>query len=598
MRKSFRSLAAIAAAAAVAALGVVAIAGPAHAVGTTYYVSSSSGSDSNQGTSSSSPWKTLNALNTRTFQPGDQLLLKRGDTWTGGGLIFTESGTAGAPITLSAYGSGALPLISPGVVDSQGVKLDGVGYWRVNNIAVSNAYEGIALSYSNVSNRQDVAIDSVQVNDLTPNYNSNPSLYNHTSAAIVVKTYDAAADGSKTNKANPPNRKTALTGFSVTNSTFANVGAATWFGGLVTNADGFQMPEQGSHQWIRNVTMNNLQVTNGALWGFNVLFVNGGSFSDLRAFDSGGAVNNYGTAGLVVAYSRDVAFNLIHIRNVIRNAANDYDGAGFDFEGVGDNISLTNSTVDLTDGAGLMLFDNSGNGAMTDINVENTIVSRWGRSPGSNPINAAGIRVDQAGGSGQLAGLSLRNSYNQPALGGATSAYGTKDVTQSTVTTTTVAGAPTSKTPTTATSALSYGSSIGAGRNDVTVQAGIAFTLSSSRTVTGLGRYATAGDYRPHSINVYRDSDKAVVARCVVYPTLPTDADGLKYCTLSSGVTLAPGTYWLLSTEENGGDTFHDPTPITATGAGITVIGAGSAGSGTFTVWETGSRGYGPVGLK
>ncbi|AQX78936.1 hypothetical protein BWO91_02015 [Plantibacter flavus] len=593
-----RSVAVIAAAAIISALGVVIVASPAQAAGTVYYVSSSSGSDTNTGTSSSSPWKTLDSLNSRTFQPGDQLLLKRGDTWTGGGLVFTESGMAGAPITLSAYGSGSLPLISPGVLDSQGVKLDGVGYWRINNIAVSNAYEGIALSYSNVSNRQDVAIDSVQVSSLTPTFNSNYSLYNHTSAAIVVKTYDSAADGSKTNKANPPSRKTALTGFSVTNSTFSDVGAATWFGGLVTNSDGFQMSEQGSHQWIRNVTMDNLQVINGALWGFNVLFVNGGSFSNLRAFDSGGAVNNYGTAGLVVAYSRDVSFNLIHIRNVSRNAANDYDGAGFDFEGVGDNISLTNSTIDLTDGAGLMLFDNSGNGAMTDINVENTTISRWGRSPGSNPINAAGIRADQTGGSGQLAGLLLRNSYNQPTLGGTTSAYSMKDIAQATVTSTTVAAAPTSKTPTTAPAALSYGAPIGASRNDVTVQAGIKLTLSGSRTVTGLGRYATAGDYRPHSINLYRDSDKSVVARCVVYPTLTTDSDGLKYCTLSSGVNLAPGTYWLLSTEENGGDTFRDPTPITASSTGITVVGAGSAGSGAFNVWETGSRGYGPVGLK
>ena len=51
------------------------------ASGATYYVSSSVGNDSNNGTSVSTPWRTLNKVNTSTFQPGDSILFSRGDVW-------------------------------------------------------------------------------------------------------------------------------------------------------------------------------------------------------------------------------------------------------------------------------------------------------------------------------------------------------------------------------------------------------------------------------------------------------------------------------------------------------------------------------------
>ena len=53
------------------------------AVGTAHYVSSSSGNDNNDGTSSSTPWGTLAKASTITYQKGDQLLLKCGDTGIG-----------------------------------------------------------------------------------------------------------------------------------------------------------------------------------------------------------------------------------------------------------------------------------------------------------------------------------------------------------------------------------------------------------------------------------------------------------------------------------------------------------------------------------
>ena len=79
---------------------------------TTYYLSAS-GNDSNNGTSASTPWQTLSKLNSSfsSFKAGDQILLNRGDIFYGT-LTINQSGSSSSPIMISAYGSGANPVIT------------------------------------------------------------------------------------------------------------------------------------------------------------------------------------------------------------------------------------------------------------------------------------------------------------------------------------------------------------------------------------------------------------------------------------------------------------------------------------------------------
>ena len=86
---------------------------PLAAWGVTYYVSNASpvGSDSNNGTSPSTPWLTIAKVNASKFQPGDSVLFNRGCTWREQ-LTVSSSGTSGNPITFGAYGSGVLPTIT------------------------------------------------------------------------------------------------------------------------------------------------------------------------------------------------------------------------------------------------------------------------------------------------------------------------------------------------------------------------------------------------------------------------------------------------------------------------------------------------------
>lgn len=65
--------------------------------GTTYYVDSTIGDDSNSGTSPETPWKTLDKVTATTFLPGDTILLKSGSIWNGEWLWPKGSGTADAP---------------------------------------------------------------------------------------------------------------------------------------------------------------------------------------------------------------------------------------------------------------------------------------------------------------------------------------------------------------------------------------------------------------------------------------------------------------------------------------------------------------------
>src|SRR5947209_5181479 len=77
----------------------------------TYYVSSSAGSDSSNGISQATPWKTLAKVNSTALAAGDSVLLARGDSWRES-LLPPSSGTSVSSIYFDAYGSGPAPVIT------------------------------------------------------------------------------------------------------------------------------------------------------------------------------------------------------------------------------------------------------------------------------------------------------------------------------------------------------------------------------------------------------------------------------------------------------------------------------------------------------
>ncbi|MHA2282675.1 MAG: right-handed parallel beta-helix repeat-containing protein [Promethearchaeota archaeon] len=77
---------------------------------TDYYVALN-GFDSNSGLDSKHPWKTIPKVNSRSFDPGDRILFRRGDIWLGEQLYLASSGDSTAKIVYTAYGTGNRPII-------------------------------------------------------------------------------------------------------------------------------------------------------------------------------------------------------------------------------------------------------------------------------------------------------------------------------------------------------------------------------------------------------------------------------------------------------------------------------------------------------
>jgi hypothetical protein len=103
----------------------------------TYHVDALAGHDANDGSSPVAAWRTLEKVNTITFQPGDKLLLKAGATWTGR-LQPKGSGCATNWIVLDRYGDGPQPVIHGGGITGGTVVLENQQYWSIRNLEVSN----------------------------------------------------------------------------------------------------------------------------------------------------------------------------------------------------------------------------------------------------------------------------------------------------------------------------------------------------------------------------------------------------------------------------------------------------------------------------
>ena len=77
----------------------------------TNYYFSNAGKDNNNGKSIQSAWKSISKINTIKLNPGDSILLKRGDVFEGS-IELRNSGTAVKPIVISAYGAGKAPILT------------------------------------------------------------------------------------------------------------------------------------------------------------------------------------------------------------------------------------------------------------------------------------------------------------------------------------------------------------------------------------------------------------------------------------------------------------------------------------------------------
>ncbi len=107
-----------------------------------YFIDANTGNDSNPGTEAS-PWQNISKLNALTIQPGTEIYLACGSTWTGQKLKFNGSGTDGNFIKIDKYGTGSTPLLAGnGLTGEAVVYLYNQQYIEVRNLEITNSPNG------------------------------------------------------------------------------------------------------------------------------------------------------------------------------------------------------------------------------------------------------------------------------------------------------------------------------------------------------------------------------------------------------------------------------------------------------------------------
>jgi parallel beta-helix repeat protein len=161
--------------------------------GSTYYLSSVTGDDNRSSVTAqnpSTPWKTLAKLNAYLkLQPGDSVLLRRGDAFYGV-LTLNKSGASGNEIFYGAYGSGPNPIISGFTTLSSWTLLRGNIYYaaldvpNLNLVTINGSVHGMGrypnsgyLNYESHTNNT-----SITDNEL-------PSSPNWTGAEVVIRKF-------------------------------------------------------------------------------------------------------------------------------------------------------------------------------------------------------------------------------------------------------------------------------------------------------------------------------------------------------------------------------------------------------------------------
>ncbi|MFI4912230.1 MAG: right-handed parallel beta-helix repeat-containing protein [Sedimentisphaeraceae bacterium JB056] len=307
----------------------------------TFYISSSEGSDSNDGLSSESPWQSFDNINKLRLLPGDKVLLKRGDTFTGQ-LHLWGDGDINDSIELSAYGTGDKPEIIAGdKYYGKCIVLESPEYWNINNVECREAKLGIYLRYNQAINNKNVVIENCDFYDMNQIEYWDPAYYDYElsfNAGIMV--------GGK------------LWNFNVSqniieNLTIRNCRMINVTHGFLAN---WYYPPRYRNR-IKNLVIEDCVNTGG--YGFGIFHTNGGHMSRCYFYDGETGFMPTGTCQGILQTSKNFTIDSCVFSGTSRQGGT-ADGCGFDFEGDTENCVFSNNVAYNCDGQSLLILGTGG----------------------------------------------------------------------------------------------------------------------------------------------------------------------------------------------------------------------------------------------
>jgi len=310
----------------------------------TFYVSESTGNDAWSGTKAEAsgtdgPWKTLAKAAARKCEPGDQILLKRGDTWHEE-LHPQGSGTPAAPILIGAYGEGPRPVIDrvDDKQDRNGIYLyDQEGY-SIVGLEFARCMTGIYAEFSKgCPTKKHLLVEDCYFHDalLYQHYEDYPK--RKIGLGICLFSFETA-------------NKVVLTDITLRKCVFRRLASGVW----TNSPDNFNKNASFIYNFA-NMTIEDCLFEEGYQWQLGLRGVAGGAVRRCVTHDVGRGFRSFnGVAGAMFFRCKDWVFEDSEW-GFVDIGLGSGDGEAFDFEGNCDNMTMRNCLFHDTDGPGFLL---------------------------------------------------------------------------------------------------------------------------------------------------------------------------------------------------------------------------------------------------
>ena len=344
----------------------------------TIYVSQSTGDDNAAGTAAATPWKTLAKASSVEYQPGDSILLKKGDTWNEE-LTPKGSGTPEKPILISSYGEGKKPLIDREDFkqDRTGIRLDDKGGYKIVGLEFARCMTGIYAEYAKGAPTQKYLwIEDCYFRDslLYGHYEDYPK--RKIGLGVCLFSWELG-------------KRIVMQDIMVKNCVFRRLASGFW----TNSPDNFNKNASFVYNFA-NLHFDNCLFEEGYQWQLGIRGVDGGSVKNCVTHDIGRGFRAFnGVAGAMFFRCKDWVFEDSEWGYVDIGLGSG-DGEAFDFEGNCDNMTMRNCNFHDTDGPGFLLccYASDGN-PNKGIVMENCVINAKSKRPLQPKVRAAIINT-------------------------------------------------------------------------------------------------------------------------------------------------------------------------------------------------------------